>query len=403
MKARHHRGHMRVALLLLMLPLAGCLAEPESSPDPVAPGAPPLGASTIVAVIDTGINVYHDHFQGSVPAHVLERIRMDTDVITVAPTMEGDYDARVEADEELWSSMTQGQVYHFEGTRILGISFGSQVPVLDDNGSSHGTATAAAVLDANPGAVVIMVEGLGNADAEQWSATQPWIDFLSESYGPLGSPPTWVVAGSSTAEANKVAWDNGKLPFGAADNSPALSPVDSTAGPPWVVGIAGAHPESNCREPMSGNVPDFTADWTQELPQAYSVDEYRTVSGTSFATPLSAGVASAVLQQVREAWGHTGGITDGWMALGPEGGLDKVGLRDALNHTARYFEETCSDGEPVPPEGPWVSQGWGNIEAGIIEATVGHILGDEAPDKPDAAVQYMEAVYEERKATWGEP
>ncbi len=401
--------------------------EVAAGSDPLDRGLPPR---VVVAVLDTAINPYHVHFQrnDTLSDEMLAQfVDVETGAIPerVFLAQNGTYEERREADEEFWDSIEEGKTYYFDGTSIIGVAHGGNLI----DGGSHGTATSGAVLDANPDAIILFSQGFGGT-SESWSAKQPWIDFMSESYGPLGSPPTWVVGGSSTADANKQKWDHGGIPVGAADNSPALAPIDSTAGPPWVVGVAGDH-DNGCREESSGNVPDFTADFTQNLPRDRTIDEYGDTSGTSFATPMTAGVFSGVLLKVREAWGHADGIVafqgdlaghqDRVMAIGPMGAiqaatLDNDGLRHVMNMTATYYAtEQCSGGVPVVPEQPWLSQGWGHIGPELIEAAAQCIIQNphlhmadpefmENPgacaDKPDEAKQYMEQVHRARQQAW---
>ena len=56
---------------------------------------------------------------------------------------------------------------------------------------------------------------------------------------------------------------------------------------------------------MSGSYPDIAADWTQMLPNHDDVDGYET-SGTSFATPRTAGILSFVLEHLRTEVGDYG-------------------------------------------------------------------------------------------------
>ena len=42
---------------------------------------------------------------------------------------------------------------------------------------------------------------------------------------------------------------------------------------------------------MSGSYPDIAADWTQLLPNHDDTDGYHVTSGTSFATPRTAGIS----------------------------------------------------------------------------------------------------------------
>ena len=51
---------------------------------------------------------------------------------------------------------------------------------------------------------------------------------------------------------------------------------------------------------MSGSYPDIAADWTQLLPNHDDTDGYHVTSGTSFATPRTAGILSLVITMLRE-------------------------------------------------------------------------------------------------------
>ncbi len=361
----------------------------------------------VVAIIDSGINPYHDHFRSSgIPGDVLDRFVNSLDGAApqrVNLTRNGDYDERLRADEHIWNKMEQARLYYFEGTNVLGISFDSGTPVLDEAG--HGTGTAGAVIDANPDAIVVMVQGTGDPDGEAWAATQDWIDILSESYGPSGSlPGSGPLMGLTTSQANKLAWDNGKLPVGAADNTPSLAPNDETAGPPWVIGVSGDNPDESCREHVSGTFPDFTADFTQELPEAETIDDYRFMSGTSFATPTTAGTLSAIVQGVRQAAGWSEDRDGTALAIGPGGTITNADVRDALNRTASYLDfQPCASprGTPVNPVAPWLQMGWGHVGSEIVNASVDHLLGiKEAPEKPAGAVAFQELMFRYRQETW---
>lgn len=399
-------------LLGIALVVSGCLATPDDDPADADDGTEAYEPSpqVVVAVVDSGVNVYHEAFQREdLPDEALQGFTNTLD--DEAPErirlhQEGDYDERLEADQDVWAGMERNTLYYFEGTNILGISFDeSEHPVLDDG--SHGTGTAGSVTAANPDALVVLVEGIGS-DSEAWAASQPWIDFMSLSYGPpIGGPHVaGPVSGLTTSQATHLAWQNGKIPVGASDNSPQPAFNDETSGPPWVVGVAGDHLEEQCRNHISGTAPDFTAEFTQDLPSARNTSEYRSASGTSFATPTTAGVMSKVLLEVRQAWNHTGGITDGAFALSPEGDrLTNVELRAAFNQTAVYFDDLdpC-DGTslPVNPAAPWLQQGWGNINPEITNATRDHLLGvQEAPAKAMEAQLFMEGLATYREAAWG--
>lgn len=413
-------------LVAAALALSGCISEGDFRPEdellpilrgplpvderlPRAPDAPRV----VVAVIDSGTNPYHDWFQrdASLSDDVLGQfLNADgTAPARVPLSREGNFTQRLEADNDTWGELKPGVLYYFEGTNLLGISFDDppEDGYLFLTGASHGTATSGAVVQNNPNAVVVMVQGdygLGEA----WVAATPWIDVFSMSYGPPGSVPgSGPALGLNTHVHTKKAWAAGKVPVGAADNSPSLAINDETAGPPWVVGVAGDNSTTHCREHVSGTFPDFTSDFTQRLPRFNDHQNATNVSGTSFATPKTAGVFSAVLFQVRSHWGHVGGIVDGALALGPDGErLTNAGLRDAFNRTARYFESSaCSPSPgtrlPVNPAAPYAQMGWGHVGPEIAQGTFEHLVGIEAaPQKPGEARQFQETMYHYREALW---
>jgi hypothetical protein len=420
------RTALSIILVLAMASLAGCVDSTSSGEDdsgqvsgPDPPRDPRVPASAadarvVVAVIDTGINVYHDAFQraGGLPDDVVASFQNTMD--DAAPQRvplghQGSFDERLDADADTWDTLEPRTLYYFEGTNVLGISFAQNQDyvVLDDPSDGHGSGTSGAVLAANPNAIVVLVEGL-TSDGEAWAAQQPWIDVVSMSYGPIGSiPGSGSLFGLTTHQATRAMWDAGKVPVGAADNTPSLAPNDETAGPPWVVGVGGDHEETKCRDHVSGTFPDVTSDFTQTLPRHDSTDENRTMSGTSFATPKTAGIYSSILLEVRKAWNHTGGITaEGAMAASADGrSLTNADLRGAVNRTATYFDfMDCEAGGtqlPVNPAAPWLQMGWGHVGIDLVDPAVADLLGSSAaPEKDAGAVAFMEALHAYRELLW---
>ncbi len=402
--------------LLFAALLAGCSAQQSADTPDADPSPPPGQSHVVVADIDSGINVYHDRFRrdGGIPDEVLT---LFVDATTEQPpvrvqlTMDGSFQERYEADEKIWDNLTQETLYYFEGTSVLGISFtgsGDVNPVLDFPNGSHGTATSGAVLDANPEAIIVLVEGVGDGEGELWAMAQPWIDVTTMSYGPIGSPPTSSQEETGTHAATHVGWRNGKVPVGAADNTPSPAPNDQTAGPPWVLGVAGDHIETQCRDHVSGTFPDYTANFTQTLPDADSVDGRSSTSGTSFATPTTAGTASKIILDVRKAWNHTGGIQDGALAVSPTGQrMTNADVREAMNETAYYFDTaSCEPGLtsfPVNPAAPYLQMGWGHVGPEIVDAAVARLLGGGGAPRDAGAVAFQEALYQYRVQLWGQP
>jgi hypothetical protein len=278
--------------------------------------------AVVVAAIDSGVNPYHEFFHlggdgpyadtapSAVTPEVLAEFGIGPDQV-LELTRTGDPEADLAADEDLWAGVEAGVPYWFAGTNVIGISFeGGSTPPLQPTSSksAHGTGVLGSVLEANPEAVVVMVEGI-STDSEEWAFTHPAVDVVTTSYGPIGSPP--LPEHLSFSYTGVVG--NGKVHTGAVDNSPALSPVDSTGGPWWSIGVSGYEEgTSEGRVLTSGTLPDLVADFTQHLPYCMVCQEgRRDVSGTSFATPTTAGVVSLGILEARRATGHEGGIVDG--------------------------------------------------------------------------------------------
>lgn len=383
-------------------------------------------ARVVVADIDTGINPYHIYFnrcttlgttrkcspiypEGSAPSSVTPAVLEELGINAahqVQLTRTGDFAADFAADAAIWNAIAadgEGTLWWFKGTNIIATSFdmagGAILPNSEDD--THGTGTAGAVLAANPEAVLLFIESdssdLGlvmdglSPEAESFAFGHPAVDIITTSYGPPGSPPH---IGHMT-DSYKGVYENGKLHFGACDNSPALAEGDATCGPWWSIGIAGFEEgTSGGRQAVSGTHPDFLADFTQSLPYCRACEDgYNDLAaGTSFATPRAAGVASRVLLESRRLWGHAGGIVAGSggrpvMSKGVEPNGTPVAfsnwqLRRALEVAAwipglDQFDpvEAIFDffAYPIPPQAPWTVAGWGVLSPSSGDV-VGHAL-----------------------------
>ena len=368
---------------------------------------------SVVAPVDTGINVYHDHFRTDevYPNWLLESLGVTK---TCDITFDGSWQERYEADKEsCWDNITTSDIVYFAGTKIIGTSPDglTDIHILDDPSDGHGTAVTGAVLDANPDAVIFFVEGF-STDAVLAASNQPLVDIISTSFGAIGSLP---VPGIETGTYEAVVVNN-KIHTGAADNTPSPAVQDATAGPPWSIGIAGyAEEGDDQKETMSGSYPDIAADWTQVLPNHDDTDGYHETSGTSFATPRTAGILSFILQELREEFndGASGASTErgGYLVNGTTSDGESLTIRNsevrnALNMSAWYPSFTTWDPlsgtTPVSPVAPCTQVGWGVVNMSNIEPMLMHLNGTQAmDDRPGDVVLCMNINQEAREAYWG--
>jgi hypothetical protein len=394
----------------------------------------------VVAAIDSAINPYHGFFHhggdgpyadeppAAVTSEVLAELGVGPDRI-LSLTRTGDLAADLAADAALWEAVEPGTLYWFEGTNVLGISFDGDAPLVPDTSKSpHGVGVTAAVLEANPDAVTILVEGISD-DSEEWAFTHPAVDIVSTSYGFPASPP--VPYHLHRSHTGVVA--NGKLHFGAVDNSPALSPIDSTGGPWWSIGVAGFQETgAQGRQVLSGSLADFVGNFTQVLPYCMDCQEgRREVAGTSFATPTAAGTASRGLLEARRAAGHRGGITSGSDGtVEPARPLlvddDIAGqrftrtnwqFRRALEEAAAYpttdeWDPTAEQhpldatNVPVLDPAPWATTGWGLLTVDPVRRVVPELLahlgvdGQPTRTKDAEACAFNTALIELRREYW---
>jgi hypothetical protein len=404
---------------------------------PALPAAPAVAGTkgkakaqprVVVADIDTGFNAFHEYFYeggplygskapSSVTPAVLKEFGIDKDhVIRVPRTGNfGEDFAKVKAQFE---GIEKGEPYWFAGTNVIGVSFlGDKQRLRPDGGAStHGIGTAAAVLTANPDAIVVAVEDWNIDAAEEWAFTHPAVDIVTTSYGPATSYPT--LTNLSFSYTGVV--ENGKVHFGAAANDPTYAGLDETGGPWWSIGIAGFEEgTSSGRQLLSGQVPDFVGDFTQDLPYCRSCETgLESVGGTSFATPRSAGTFSKVLLETRRAAGHTGGIVksgdDAPLLVSGKMTLTNWDMRRALEEaayyptTAEYGTEGGADPTSVPVNdaAPWVQTGWGLIsperQFEVVKEMLAHlgVAGKPTRTKPQEACDFMTANMEARRSYW---
>jgi len=396
-----------VSVVILSSTLAGCIHTNDTKTVEIIEDER-LEAYSIVAPIDTGINVYHQHFilNETLPDWILNGLGV---TMWCNITKEGTWEERYEADKETcWDIITSSDIVYFTGTRIIGTTpdDSTDIPILDDPSDGHGTAVTGSVLDANPNAIIFFVEGFSDA-AVLAAANQPLVDIITTSFGPIGSIPVPGIEDSTRV----AVVENNKIHTGAADNTPSPAVQDPTAGPPWSIGVSGyAEEDDDQKETMSGSYPDIAADWTQMLPNHDDIDGYHQTSGTSFATPRTAGILSMVLTMLREDSGDLmSGASEergGLLVNGTNLSVSNDNIRDALNLSAWYPSASTwnptSGTLPISPVAPCTQVGWGVVNLSNIQPLYNHLAGiDSMPQRPADVVACMEANQAMREAYWG--
>lgn len=375
-----------------------------------------------MAIIDTGVNPYHDAFR----AHPNDLSVDDQPLLAsgaemVNLSLNGTYEERVAADEAFWAGAAEGQLYAFPGTRLLALSTShdpAQPPILDT--WNHGTGLAALVAREAPEALVVMIQIdvstcdptrpmeecpilLKAAPAMVWAAEQPWIDVISLSIGDPGNVPfhsTYDPGMKPFVDASRLAHDRGKVVVVASGNYAAPPLTAYYGGPPWVVSVGGVLPNSRGESPDSGKGADVVANYTEYVPRAGSTDAYSWRTGTSFAAPVVAGVLARTISEVRAR---------GENATPQE-------LRDALNASAVQFQATEWDPTKPPTNdtlrnlvthglpvvAPFAQMGWGYVDGSLAAELARRVLEADfqIPPEKGTTAQYQAEWQALREAYW---
>lgn len=363
----------RAVLLVASLILAGTAgrARAQEAPEP----------HVVVALVDTGINPYHETFRDTsalayvhpstyLPGYPADAERLDLSLD--APSFE----EALRRDEEKLAKIQRGKLYWIPGTRIVGaIRFSSgtascpgplQTPpvplnnactehnLIDDAG--HGTMTASraaggpvgasGVHSLAPEARIVAIEGLG-APGVRWASSQSWIDVQSHSWLTLVPPPAEQDVSPAFADAarrqavfvasgNGAAYTNGLAP---------MSTYTLATAAPGVV-LVGAHDNGKVSQ-WSGSPPHVVADgyggWTAANRDRTTYGPHPIACCTSAAAPYAAGGAAAIVLEARRILHDTSvGVRDGVVASGPrqpsgildDGVFTLDELRSLVLHTA---------------------------------------------------------------------
>lgn len=302
--------------------------------------------NVVVALIDTGINPYHEEFRG--PASGTEHPAFyvggyPEDAMALPLTLDApDYASAKATDAALWASTKGSTLYYVPGTRIVGMMCYGTATCFPDEGG-HGTGTASLVggttTGEDPDALIVAVTGdiFGGA---RWAARQPWIDVVSMSIGPyVHSCLVWTpvcdhaFVGTGNAYvpfsiygAQRDAYESGKRWFtgssqgwavaqyetGLAASGPCPYTFSSAfAGSPWTFAVETYWPWTELPWKTSCT-PDMVAQgWDLVAASPSSYTGHNGFGHASGATPQAAGAYARVVHEARRALGSTQeGVSD---------------------------------------------------------------------------------------------
>lgn len=387
-------------------------------------------ARVVVAIVDSSINPYHAYYYAGspiypdvAPSSVTPSVLSELGVAPedrVRLTRSGDIDADIQADADFWDRVERGRPYWFEGSNIVAVSFCEESlrplqPQVEKN--PHGTGTSAAMLKANPEAVLLFVEACADPDPVElkYVLEHPAVDIFSYSYN-YGLPLTVAGAYSGVVE-------RGKLMFQAAGNYVVPPTYQGGAGSWWTIAVSGIDEQAGGQVATSAWLPDFVAEFTDTLPFCSDCEEEMlTIAGTSLSTPQAAGLTSRLLLELRRWLGHRGGIRlddeqTAAMVVTKDRRISNWDIRRALEEAAYVdygtdtynpsapdvepilsdpflIEQALIDVIPVNPVAPWLQLAWGDLstdpEKGVVSEAMG-FFGFGAPTrvKPEGYCSFM--------------
>lgn len=421
----------QLVVLSLSIALSGCMGAPsqtaleEASADAEAAG---ITSDVIVALIDTGIQPYHDAFKAPPD--------WQPPKIPGAISLGEDFQKRVLADLGVWNELQPNQIYYFESTRVFAVSkfhHSSAVNARDNphviyddevGELGHGTGTASLVAQASPHATILMVESSGSLNnAWIWVRDQPWIDVVSVSQGAVANLPDTDPGPDRDAHVTQQIVGNGKLVVGSAGNQPTPNVMDATAAP-WVIAVGGAEERTRGETIITSKLADVVANFTSDrVANKSDLHGYFRNGGTSMGTPVVAGTLAEALYELRHRYRDPGvRLEHGALVDATGKTITNADLREALNATAAYWDTTQYDPTnytytqpfellgltvPILPAvwgtsvGPWTQMGWGFVDERLVPDLVAILSGEKPmPEKPADAVRFMDQVAEIKAKYW---
>ena len=440
-----------------------CLGLPKSKQVACSLEAFKKKPFVVIALIDSGINPYHQDFRAPEfvhhPSKFIEGYPKDAQAfdLSFSTADAKGYDAARKADDIDWALTKPAELRWFPGTRIIGgISLGSgdtvapwaERKILDDQGHGTGTASVAAgrFYGSNPNALIVEVESLGEASLN-WATEQKWIDIVSNSWGnqanlPLGDPEMTKVA-TERGQTVVVSAGNGATNTNSSTGFPAGGPVedpckcktpdsdnsmtDPWSGPAWLLTIGAVSPingQDHWWHSYPVDVSSFGSKW--RAAGAFGVEigpddanlETRDFGGTSCAAPITSGVLSRIILEAREILGDTvgGQRPDQAVAVGPKSRAPKKGpLSDGVltRLEAEAIVQKTAFPTPADPEkitwdyairptteAYFIHQGYGVVDRNSLALARKVLVGtEELPSRPEAD-QWIQAMDAIRGVLW---
>ncbi|HLE97757.1 MAG TPA: S8/S53 family peptidase [Candidatus Thermoplasmatota archaeon] len=396
-----------------------------------AEAAPPK-ARVVVALLDSGLNPYHQEFRrpGATahPSTYLAGYPADTDALNLAFDA-ADWESAVARDETRWNSTESGRLYWVPGTNVVGlVAFAGTGARYDEGGHGTGTASIATgrTLGACPDCLVVAVQGDLLA-GYRWAAAQPWIDVVSVSLGVIGNiyfPVTTVnsthggaLAGQAWFTGAGNGWWVGADGVPAGRSVPTPTQFSPLTGSSWTLRVGSFDTAKRQTTAYTSQPVDVVTASMKTAASFDSFDATNEFGHTSGATPEAAGLFARMLLGARQAMGDMdGGVANGVAATGapvPGGALEDGLLtrEEALRvflHAAKTvaLEDAGADPAdptitPAPRGTEYWSQGYGLANATTAELALAVLLGIAAePDRADADRAHMVDMAS-RDAFWG--
>lgn len=409
-------------------------------------GAPPESRGpladqslVVIAVIDSGINPYHEEFRDSAfsqhPSTYIEGFPEDAVPLELALDTES-YDDAVEADDEDWAGVTGGELHWIPGTRVIGaVSLGNPGPrrILDDHNTAskdigHGTKTASdaagATIGTCPQCVLMVIEAGDAASYQQgleWAMRMPWIDVITNSWGlclVTCQPDTGLLPPTTADSKTKAAVERGVEIFFSSGNGvlnafdvPQLTYWNAYTGPDWIVTVGAADAASGATVLGTGRPVDIVSlgyEWRGASHKSMTaIEEF---SGTSAASPVAAGAYASVLLGARKALNDTREGPHGALAVGApakgylaDGKLTRYEAERALFLTASTAAGT---GPIVPATLPQTAaafsyRGYGLVNHATSKEALKVVLGERSAPDRSVEDQWAAADSQVRRAIWG--